>query len=92
MRIICYLTWEEARTVPMVHGPDLLSRDWHELQKIPWTIIVIIVEVRHREHKVVPGPLAAIVETVPHEDASITLGFKLGHSLGGVWLRQEGNQ
>ena len=87
MEIVSFLTWKEARTITMIHGLNFLGSYRNKLIETSWTVVVIVIKVTDWKDKVVSRPLAAIVETVPHKDASITLGLELRHSLGGVRFR-----
>ena len=87
MELICLLARKEAWLTKMIHRLDFLSRDWHKLKQAAWTVVVVIVEIRHRENLVVPRPLAAIMKPITNEDAPETPGVKLGFGLGGLWLR-----
>ena len=76
----------------MIHRLNFLSRDWHKLKQAAWTVVVVIVEIRHRENLIVPCPLAAVVKAITYEDAPEYVGVKLKLCLGGLRFRKIRNQ
>ena len=87
--VVSPLEGEDRFTVNLL---NLLGCHWDQLQEAPWLTVVVIVEVRYREHKEVLGPFPAVVKAVSDDDAFVAAGVKLRHCLNGFRLREEGDQ